>query len=586
MRYLRMLTNSMMGGALGAAYIVILFVELNPGTTPTLASLVSLSGTLVLFYGLNLTVVFYGLIVLGQLFAVEVFSPGWLSVRLLAWLSTVACGAATVLMWLNAQDFAVALEEHTFRRMLQIAVILFSCTLVMFGVAVLQVSLSRRRSLLAAFVLMASIGASVAVPLALRSTASSIPVESKSLDVATMPSPSGPMPRVVMLILDGASLDYITPAAAEGRLPNFGRILDTGAALHLTTIRPTQPGPVWTAVATGKLPVKNGVRSAATYAAGANVGLIELLPDHCFSRALVHLGFLSEHPNDSSSVRAPPLWTILSSLGISVGIVGWPLSHPVAPVRGFLISDRFHVAEAALIEGGEGRAAYPREALPAAIEAAAAAETETPPIPALAGLEEGALQQVASDDPTARDRLYGRVALELDRSYRPQVLAVRYQGLDAVGHRFLRYAMPRSFGDVSEQERRQYGDVLERYYAFVDGAVGVALSSLGVNDLLLVVSGFGMEPVSLGKRLLARAIGDPDLSGTHERAPDGFMLAYGANVAPGKLPLGSIIDVLPTVLYFLGLPVGRDMDGYARTDLFTRAYTTERPITFIPTYEK
>ena len=40
------------------------------------------------------------------------------------------------------------------------------------------------------------------------------------------------------------------------------------------------------------------------------------------------------------------------------------------------------------------------------------------------------------------------------------------------------------------------------------------------------------------------------------------------------------------LLYFLGLPVGRDMDGYARTDLFSQNFTAERPITFIPTYDR
>ena len=38
------------------------------------------------------------------------------------------------------------------------------------------------------------------------------------------------------------------------------------------------------------------------------------------------------------------------------------------------------------------------------------------------------------------------------------------------------------------------------------------------------------------------------------------------------------MDVVPTLLYFLGLPIGRDMDGYARTDLFQRTFTDERPI--------
>ena len=43
---------------------------------------------------------------------------------------------------------------------------------------------------------------------------------------------------------------------------------------------------------------------------------------------------------------------------------------------------------------------------------------------------------------------------------------------------------------------------------------------------------------------------------------------------------------MPTILYFLGLPIGRDMDGYARTDLFQPSFTDERPITFIPTYDR
>jgi hypothetical protein len=100
---------------------------------------------------------------------------------------------------------------------------------------------------------------------------------------------------------------------------------------------------------------------------------------------------------------------------------------------------------------------------------------------------------------------------------------------------------------------------------------------------LLVISGFGMEAPTLAKRLIARAVGDP-MSGTHERAPDGFLLAFGSAVEPGRRERGSVVDVTPTVLYFLGLPVGRDMDGYARADLFRSAFSAGRPIAFVPTH--
>ena len=80
-------------------------------------------------------------------------------------------------------------------------------------------------------------------------------------------------------------------------------------------------------------------------------------------------------------------------------------------------------------------------------------------------------------------------------------------------------------------------------------------------------------------------IGDPEVSGSHESAPDGFLLAYGAAVDGGRgVRRASVVDVTPTVLYFLGLPVGRDMDGSIRSDLFQPA--AQRPITYIPTYER
>ena len=116
--------------------------------------------------------------------------------------------------------------------------------------------------------------------------------------------------------------------------------------------------------------------------------------------------------------------------------------------------------------------------------------------------------------------------------------ALRLQGLDIVGHYFLRYAMPQAFGDVSEEERGRFGRVFEQYYAYVDAELGRLLDRLQAGDLLLVVSPFGLEPLSLPKRLLERTIGNPNISGTHERAPDGFLLAYGTSVKPGRSPRG------------------------------------------------
>jgi hypothetical protein len=351
-----------------------------------------------------------------------------------------------------------------------------------------------------------------------------------------------------MILLDGGSLEYVWPRVAAGGLPNFGRVLDRGASMDLATIRPTQPGPVWAAIATGMYPDKNGVRSAASYFASGDASPVDLLPDHCFSHTLVRLGIVTNEPTTSAALRARPLWTILDDYGISSGIVRWPLTYPAEHVSGFLVTDRFDRFIGSMLEF-DNRIVSPPDALPVLREAF----ESNPP----------------QDPLTRTDELYGRALRDL-RAVRPvDVAAVRYQGLDAAGHR-----------DV---EGEPFG-ALDRYYAYIDTQIGAAVERLAPGDLLLVISGFGMGPVTPLKRLAARVLRDPDVSGTHEQAPDGFMLAYGRDVAPGRKQRGSIVDVTPTILYFLGVPIGRDMDGFARADILAGAFTAERPIAYIPSH--
>ena len=584
MRYLRMLTNSVIGGTLVAVYVTILVLQLNPHLSVQPSALAPLFFTLWLFYGVHMSGVFYALIVLRQLIVTEPMSPGWLSLRLLAWLSAAAALAAATLMWLNLRGLRPALEDEVARRMAVGATATSVCGVTLLAIAVVHYSFGRRGSRVGAALFALAVTASIVLPVVARGFGEARPLDAYRLDVGGAVASGESSPHVVLMFLDGASLEYISPAAAAGRLPNFGKVLDMGASMHLATLRPTQPGPVWAAVATGKYPPKHGIQSTSTYHVLAGRQPIELLPNRCFTQGLVRLGFLTETPKTSVSLRARPLWSILSGLGVSVGIVGMPLTYPAQPVHGYLVSDRLHLLTDSPIDASAAEVAYPPDVLPV-VRQAALGGGPAHLMPEIAGSAAGIDAAVVST-PVKRDLLYAGVAMSLQERFNAQVVAVRYQGLDVIGHRFLRYAMPRAFGDVSSEEQRRFGSVLDQYYAFIDSRVGAMMEALGPDDLLLVVSGFGMEPVGVGRRLLARAIGDPDLSGTHERAPDGFMLAYGTPVAPGRVPRGSVVDVAPTVLYFLGLPVGRDVDGYARTDMFTRAFTARQPITFIPTYER
>jgi hypothetical protein len=94
-----------------------------------------------------------------------------------------------------------------------------------------------------------------------------------------------------------------------------------------------------------------------------------------------------------------------------------------------------------------------------------------------------------------------------------------------------------------------------------------------------------MDALSLGRRILAPFQGSPHLSGAHENAPDGLLLFNGAGIAPGrKLQGASVVDVTPTLLYLMGLPLGRDMDGSLLTDVLEDELKKIQPVTFISSY--
>jgi hypothetical protein len=590
MQYLRMLTNSLIGGALIGAYVALLVLQLNPMVQLNSMAAARLILTWWAFYGVHAAVFFYALIVLRQLLAVEVRSPGWLSFRLLAAFGTLAVSLSAIVTWLNLSGFRSVLGPDAATRMTEGAVVVSLCAVICVGLALLQVTLNRGRAAAAA-VFAGVLAVSLAGPLVLRGPGVP-PPPPRTVGMTAEISPAPSTSRVVMILLDGATLDFIAPSAASGRFPNFGRLLENGAVMHLATLRPTQPAPVWTAVATGKLPYKTSVYSAARYVVPGSDQPLDLLPDFCFAQALVRFGLIEEQERASDAVRARPIWELLSSYGITAGVIDWPLTYPAHGLNGYLISDEFLRRDETSVLASlrdEPPLAFPPDVLD---EARAARMSATPEATSIARAAQRAAGTQAGEGqatpatPLAVDAAAEQLALDLAYTRPVQFTAVRYPGVDAVGHYYLRYAVPRAFGDVSDQERLQFGRVLEQYYTYLDGIVGRAMSSLRPEDLLLVMSGFGMEPLSLGKRALERVIGDPELSGSHERAPDGFIIAYGRRVAKGNLPRASVVDVAPTVLYFLGLPIARDLDGYARTDIFDSSFTERRPITFIPYYDR
>jgi hypothetical protein len=582
MRYLRMLTNAIAGGVIAATYLVVLVLQLNPHVPVVSMTALRWFVALLAFYGPYLSVALFLLLLVREAIATRPLSPAWFSVRLIAWLAAVGGGAAAIVTWLNLREFRAVLTTAAAERMEQGATATTIFAIVLMAIALLRYSFGRRGSRMTAGLLIAATVGSIAVPLWLRGPVE-LPVPAARRIPRTRDVTSMNIPRVRVIELDGASLGFIRQRVAAGQLPNFGHVLDRGAAIELETLRPTQAAPVLAALSTGKYPPKTSVRSNAFYRVSPDDPVaVDLLPDYCFAYALVYQGFIAEERRTSESLDARPIWDVLADYDLVAGVVGWPLTDPARAERGYIVSDRFHESVSSPLRFASVQAGYPTTAVDLAREAFDGWQARSwhDVLPAAAGPAE------PTGATSARwDRAYAEAAWYLEQQFAPHLTAVRFGGLDHFGHLYLRDAQPELFGEfrrdgVSERS------ILDQHYAYIDGEVGRAIRRLAPGDLLLIVAGFGLEPTTLSKRLLARALGWPEETGTHERAPRGFVLAFGTNVAPGRHRPSSIVDVAPTVLYYMGLDVGRDMDGVARTDWFLSTFTREHPVTYIRTHEK
>jgi predicted AlkP superfamily phosphohydrolase/phosphomutase len=96
------------------------------------------------------------------------------------------------------------------------------------------------------------------------------------------------------------------------------------------------------------------------------------------------------------------------------------------------------------------------------------------------------------------------------------------------------------------------------------------------------------DPITFGDS--TRLLGDITSTevgggGTH-RITGIFVIACPVCRVGETAPEMSVADVTPTLLYLLGLPVARDMDGLAATDLFQPEFVESHELAYVDTYDE
>jgi predicted AlkP superfamily phosphohydrolase/phosphomutase len=575
--------SAALGALLLAADLVLLTLFLNPEVTLRNDARALLTALLLPWAALAFPVLL-------AVVAVSSALPGWPRaarppLEALPGLTTaalVAISAAAAAYWFNLVSYRYSVPVEVLSPLAGSAVALSASALVLLAVGIDAVLFpSRGRGVSAALVVLAA-AAAVIVPLAVQPVpaVSPAPVPFATETVT-------PLRRVLLVGVDGLGLEQVRDGVARGSLPAFAQMIRRGAHGPLATLRPTEAPPIWTSIVTGRLPRDHGVKSFATYRLRGSDTVYELLPKGALVGVLEKSGLVSTAPITSASRRRRALWNALNAFDISAGVVRAWATHPPERIQAFMLSPYFHLSQQA------GDAVHPRE-LAAEVRARAVDPAEVDPALLASFVDLGG--EAAGDEvpwrrelverALAPDLTYQRGGAVLRAVYDPPFFTTYFRGLDVVGHTFMRYARPEAFGNVRPEERRRYGNVVDAYAAFLGGAVGDLAQSLRPGEVLVVVSAYGMEPLPQWRRVWEALTGDRWLSGTHADAQDGVLLAMGDGIRPGAtLRSASVLDLAPTILYLMGLPVARDMEGRILTEILQDELMRTHPVSFIPSYE-
>ena len=262
------------------------------------------------------------------------------------------------------------------------------------------------------------------------------------------------VPRMLILGLDGATLDVVRPWAEADQLPALKALMERGAWGPLESTIPPMTSPAWPSFATGKYPAKHGV----------------------FDFVSAHSG--SFNVINATAVRAPSLWELLSAHGKRVGVINVPVTYPPRPVNGFMISG--------LLSPSGAQVTYPADLLER-YEGREAPYRVMPSIQYKPGNEGPFL-----DDLEALVEARERYALHLMHDQPWDLFMVHFLSTDLAQHAMWRYMDP---AHPQFEPGNPYQGAIQRIYRRVDRAVGALLAEAGEQTTAIVMSDHGFGPL-------------------------------------------------------------------------------------------
>jgi hypothetical protein len=537
MRHLRRLGHSLIAGFLAGAALaplqLLLWPEVSLSPAKALLALVAWGSWATVWIGLPL----FGLVELAGLFVPYLASQRGFSVGLWRWLMIVVSLLVLSVAWWNREETRDLLLLDN-RQALKVS----GSIAAIYMITLLVLAIQRRkpwRAPLTAFGLGAFVVAALWVVWA------ATPV-SRPVTARTEPPRFAPAHRLLFVSWEGTDLSWLLPEMERGDMPFLGTLWEKGAWGQLRTVRPYTRSAALATLLTGCAPAVHGVLGRRLYRVPwltpSPVTLLLAGP----WPAPHQIPWRAWEREGSLAPQRGTLWQILLAAGRTVGVVGWPWyaqgtwTVPTPPSAG--------VASFSTLDSD----------LRAALEPAFRAQPEYAAEARSSFALAAALGSAAAEDEAA-------------------------QPVDALGFdtTLAAYLRPRWTGEGSGGQGEE---VLHQGARFLDEQLRALWAAMGEGTLVVVVSPYGLGPPTSWQRL-GQLIGRPRRAAVSPtNSPDGFVLFSGPGVQPGRLRVGRLVDVVPTVLYLLDLPVARDMAGRVVLEAVSEAHASEMPLRMISSY--
>ena len=267
--------------------------------------------------------------------------------------------------------------------------------------------------------------------------------------------------KVLVIGLDGASLDLLLPWVRSGHLPGFARLIEGGCFGTLESVPNQRSAAAWTSIQTGKNPGRHGIFE-----------FYERVPN------TYDIQFVNARTRDGKS-----FFKIASDAGKQVVVINVPMTYPAEELNGVML--------AGLDAPGKQSKGFchPPELIKELEEEIGPYTIEPGIVGRIVNGEIEKAAQLLFEGIESRKRT-SRVLM---KNYPWDVFVTIFRSTDAAHHCFWKFHDP-NHPQFDPTEAGKYGDVILNAYRQIDQFVEETLEGLDSETLLLVISDHGCGP--------------------------------------------------------------------------------------------